>query len=280
MAKKKRSSSIKTLIFTDIHNHWEWVEGVINREAPDQIVFAGDYFDGKNEEPSEISDVADWFHWSINQPNRIMCCGNHEPQYRYPYPHLQVNTFTQTRKFIISEFVTADDWNKLKYYHVLDGTWLITHAGLHPHYLPVAAKESSDRKAMLQAITNDLDCSINQIDSQFAKQEIPSIFNVGYSRKGWAKYGHILWCDFNREFQPVKGLNQLFGHTPQSCPTWAIVIGNGSATDRLDYMEVSPTKADLDKADNSFNLCLDSKDKRYYALWDGKKLAVKHAGNN
>jgi len=25
--------------------------------------------------------------------------------------------------------------------------------------------------------------------------------------------GGIFWCDFNAEFEPIEGLNQIFGHT-------------------------------------------------------------------
>lgn len=37
---------------------------------------------------------------------------------------------------------------------------------------------------------------------------------VGKFRGGINEYGGHLWCDWNKEFDPVPGLNQVFGHTP------------------------------------------------------------------
>jgi hypothetical protein len=36
---------------------------------------------------------------------------------------------------------------------------------------------------------------------------------IGHCRGGIHSCGGILWCDFNKEFEPVDGLRQVFGHT-------------------------------------------------------------------
>jgi hypothetical protein len=36
---------------------------------------------------------------------------------------------------------------------------------------------------------------------------------VGHARGG-VSYGGPVWCDFNKEFKPIEGVRQIFGHTP------------------------------------------------------------------
>lgn len=266
---------MKTIILTDIHNGWEWAERVIKKESPDRVVFAGDYFDNKHEHIGDIPDTADWLKDSLKKPGRVHLFGNHDVQYAFNYPILQVSNFEQWKYSSINSFLTRDDWNKLRYYYVLDNTWLITHAGLHPYYIPSEIQsKSNNRKVFYKEIKNLLDSYVERIPIDFSKQLIPSIFNIGHSRKGWAEYGHILWCDFNKEFVPIKGLNQVFGHSPQLIPSLSFIDENGksniivSTNVDLNFNRVSNTNC-------SFNLCLDTRDKDYYAVWDKKSLKIK-----
>lgn len=264
---------MKTLILTDIHNGWEWAESVIKKESPDRVVFAGDYFDSKDEWGPEASETADWLKGSINIPGRIHLFGNHDVQYAFNYSVLQVSCFEQWKYCQINTFLTQSDWNKLRYYYVLDRTWLITHAGLHPHYIPSEIQALyPDRKSFYKNIKELLDSYIERIPIDLSDESVPSIFNVGHCRKGWAKYGHIIWCDFSREFKPTKGLNQIFGHTPQHVPSVSVLNENG------DTDLAVATDIESDEVNNpncSYNLCLDTRDKCYYAVWDKKSLSIK-----
>jgi hypothetical protein len=50
----------------------------------------------------------------------------------------------------------------------------------------------------------------------------------GRARGGWAKVGGVNWLDYDREFKPVPGLKQIFGHTPHDQP---VVSGHNIALD-------------------------------------------------
>ena len=267
---------MKTIILTDIHNGWEWAELVIKKESPDRVIFAGDYFDSKDELPSDPSETADWLKESLKKPGRIHLFGNHDVQYAFNCHLLQVSRFEQWKYFQINDILTKEHWDKLRYYYVLDNTWLITHAGLHPHYIPSEIRDKSDnRKVFYKKLKELLASYVSRISVDIPEQRIPSIFNVGHSRRGWAKYGHIIWCDFNREFAPVKGLNQIFGHSPQLIPSLSVIDENGKSEIIVDT-DVDLSFNRVSNTNCSFNLCLDTKDKCYYAVWDKKSLKIKY----
>ena len=72
---------MKYLIIPDVHNRWELTEKLIKRVKADKVILLGDYFDDFYDNAQIVADVADWFHFSINQPNRIHLCGNHDLHY-------------------------------------------------------------------------------------------------------------------------------------------------------------------------------------------------------
>jgi len=66
--------------------------------------------------------------------------------------------------------------------------FIVTHAGIHKDVLP------------------HLD------ELEFANVDSP-LHNIGWARGGRSRAGGIFWCDFNDEFIPIPGVNQIFGHT-------------------------------------------------------------------
>ena len=130
---------MKYLILPDIHNRWEIAEKIIKSVKPDKTIFLGDYFDDFGDNPHIIADVADWFHHSVNQKDRIHLCGNHDLHYWFKdNKDMPCSGYEQFKSITINDFVTKQDWEKLKFFYILDNKWLLSHAGVHPSWVESA----------------------------------------------------------------------------------------------------------------------------------------------
>jgi hypothetical protein len=46
------------------------------------------------------------------------------------------------------------------------------------------------------------------------EQQVAPLLQCGRGRGGIARVGGVVWADWNTEFVPIEGLNQVVGHTP------------------------------------------------------------------
>src|ERR1051326_644850 len=266
---------MNTLIIPDIHLAHERAEEIIKKELPDKVIFLGDYFDDFGDDPHQVRETAEWFVHSVHNPNRIHLWGNHDVHYGFKYGNVRCSGYQQWKEFLIDEYVTEKEWNKLKFFHVLDDKWLLTHAGLHKSYLntyaPDIAKIYKNRPEFIKKLTEFLtDQSIISI-RKIARNEQHWLTGAGHARGGLFNVGGIIWCDI-REFYPITGLNQIFGHTPSKHPRW--INYNGKEVKLVVDERFTPSPDDVEK---SFNLCLDTHTTNY-AIWNDvdKTLRVKH----
>jgi Calcineurin-like phosphoesterase len=260
-----------TLIIPDIHHKWHHAEKIISSVGADEIIFLGDYFDDFNDAPEMVQETADWLVSSVNKPNRIHLFGNHDIHYAYTYRNFKSSGYEQWKNFIIQDTVSQEVWNKLKYYHFLDNRWLLTHAGLHKANVPGSIlKLKTNRKEFIAELSGHLDYSIIE-GFKAAANNVPHwIFCAGGSRGGRQPVGGITWCDFEREFSPIEGINQIMGHTPcrSGCAKWCFTGVDGSPS------EFNPTVEQLDNPNASANLNLDVLGNMHYGIWDGKKFII------
>src|ERR1041385_7456274 len=124
-----------TLILPGIHHKWELAEEIISKVKHDNVICVGDYYDDFNDTPEMVQDTCDWLVSSVSKPNRIHLFGNHDMGYAFSNRNLQCSGYEQWKYFIIHDLVPRSTWDKLKWYYILDNTWLITHAGLHNLFL-------------------------------------------------------------------------------------------------------------------------------------------------
>lgn len=198
---------MKTLIIADLHNKIDWVEKCIEHVAPDLTVFLGDYFDSFDETLKCTNRTAQWLKESLNQPKRVHLLGNHDMPYRFPVSfNLLCSGFTHEKSMIINEILDSGAlWEKTKSFHWIDG-WFLSHAGIHPNLLhPIKGFDLDD----LRKLEED----------SFAKcsADISTpMFGCGRSRGGNYRCGGITWQDFDLDFVPIEGVNQIVGHTPHS----------------------------------------------------------------
>lgn len=256
-----------TLIIPDVHHKWETAEKIIKAVSPTQTIFLGDYFDSFEETPETVFNTAEWLVQSVKDPTRIHLTGNHDMHYMYANRYFQCSGYTQWKYHHINDVVNWDTWSKLKQYHVIDNTWLLTHAGLHKHYIP---------DNIFKLIPNDKEKLFVSL-SEYLNEEIIKgmrnqswVFKAGSIRGGDQLYGGINWCD-SREFIPTKGINQIFGHTVNSFIRWKNIVDDKLEQSLYEYL--NPSIDRLINPNNSYNLCLDTACHNY-ATWDGHILKI------
>lgn len=261
-----------TLIIPDLHLRWQQAQKIIASVKTDQIIFLGDFFDDFGDNPEMIGEMCDWLEAEVKKPNRTFLWGNHDVHYARAESHLQCSGYEQWKYFLIRDrFENTKVWDAFKFFHILDGTWLLTHGGLHKFHLPEnIANLHTDRPTFLKAVEQYL-----EEESRKAFRRESWMTQAGFSRGGGQRVGGLTWCDFEREFFPIKGLNQIVGHTPQGLgfAKWCYLKGNSSVT----YHPVgalTPKPEDYHDVQRSYNINLDVYRNTHWAVWDGKQLRV------
>lgn len=189
-----------TLIIPDVHNRVVETETIIDKVNADNVILLGDYFDSFGDESNVelVTNTAIWLSESVKQKNRIHLFGNHDLWYSHGegYPYCAGNS--EFKRFVINR--TFKDWHKLKFHCWVDD-WLCTHAGLSNRIYQEYKKDYSILELM------------NEIENYGRKHPLVSL--VGEVRGGIdGEIGGILWCDY-LEFEDIKGIKQIFGHTPE-----------------------------------------------------------------
>lgn len=200
---------MKILAIGDIHQtpNLHQIEATIARENADRVIFIGDYFDQWHDHPDHAARTARWLKQSLTDPKRIHLFGNHDLS--YVFPDAACAGFTWDKHRFIQNVLTTYDWDRLKLWHYEDG-WLFTHAGLSRPYAP-AENDVFTVEQHLMLATGEAWFSL-------WKREAHWFWNVGESSGGKHAVGGPLWCRAGRDFFPIPGVNQVFGHTPQDRP--------------------------------------------------------------
>jgi hypothetical protein len=263
----------RVLILPDIHLKWKIADKIIWNVGADEIIFLGDYFDDFGDNVQMVKETCDWLEYSVNQPNHIHLFGNHDLHYAFANRYFTCSGYTDWKYFAIRDKLDGKKvWDKLKYYHILDNKWLLTHAGLHNLNVPAVISDlHNDREKFYSQLTKYLDEEIRK-----GHRNQSWIFHAGHARGGNQRVGGITWCDFNQEFYPVRGLNQILGHSPQQFGSamWN-VLDNESDTSDITYYphrEYHMKANELDDTSKSHNICLDVQDNMHWAIWDGKNI--------
>lgn len=210
-AQSLSGSSARVLVIGDLHapKSLMSVEAAIADATPDRVILLGDYLDHFNDEPGDAERIGRWLQARMEDPMFTFLLGNHDLPYLFPgriyCPGYEIDKAVVFRRVLDTEaFLKV-----AKLAHWIDGTTLVTHAGLSLQMLPPDLETDAlpvwlDRE--IQTAWEDLR------DSDGSPRHW--IWRAGYSRLGNQPVGGILWCDFEDEFEPVPGLSQVFGHTP------------------------------------------------------------------
>lgn len=176
---------MKTLVVGDLHGRLEIVEKVLSTDY--NIVFVGDYLDSFDRTVKEQTDTLDLVLTAINTwPDKVMgLLGNHELSYLDS--RMQCAGHNPAMKVLVEMDYKRRMIDLLKPY-IWVGDYLITHAGV------------SNKLLMLK----------NQTLQEYLYAG--DFFQIDKRRGGSSACGGLYWCDW-MNFDPVKGIKQIVGHT-------------------------------------------------------------------
>lgn len=240
------------------------VADVLARETYDNAVFTGDYFDARGplDTLRDVGETALWLKDSLKNPKHIHLWGNHDVSYGFPRSKVaECSGFHQEKNRVIRSVLGPDDFDKLKFFHIEQG-WLFTHAGFHPNYMPPF------KEASLENISHYLTEETEKFFTDVRVNVRHWFLQAGYIRGGGSEVGGLLWCD-SREFEPIQGIAQIFGHTIQR--EYPLCTRGDTGLDTISSSEVlARTFCQSD----SWNVCLDC-NSRYYGVIENGCLSMK-----
>ena len=171
----------------DIHGKIEQVQRALENDGI--IIFVGDFMDSFDRTVEDHEACLKTVLNAIDKGKAQAVFGNHELS--YIYGQHKCSGWDMDRKIMFSRY-KQEILSKFKWVIELPDKWLITHAGLHPKV-----------QALIHRPTYDGWCEDLRSSAHW----------IGQWRGGMNVVGGIFWCDFNTEFKPVYGINQVFGHT-------------------------------------------------------------------
>ena len=253
---------MKTVVISDIHNHVENAQYVLDTEKADKYVILGDVFDDFDDTPEIVKGVAAWLAKTIERDDVIVLFGNHDMPYRFMNPHVWCPGFSKEKYIAINSEMSFDHWDKIRFYHYDQG-WYISHAGLAE---PIFSHP-------IHGITREwLDYEVDKGITHLLAGENARFVKMG-SRMGLQTVGGLTWQDWNSEFRCVTGINQIVGHTPHSCVRVKYQLKANRGKEYGVYNQhcvLSMFDQDpLDQYD-SLNFCIDTGSRHYAVIQDGQ----------
>lgn len=265
---------MKTLVLSDIHHRITTAQRLIDTVVFDKCILLGDYFDQFNDTPKDAEATAVWLKERILTDSRIIpLLGNHDNYYAYPksYQYLQGSGYSPEKYDATRTILHSEHWDHFQYYHIHDG-FVFSHAGLTVHLwkqmLWNFAEEDVPNPVTIPFFDKLLGEFVAKNRHQASVLHPSPLFAPGWDRGGLERYGGITWCDF-RSFAPIKGINQIFGHTPQRVPTILTQNQHGTLS-TYGAAEYARRQDAINAHATSLNLDLDTHNAHYLVIEDGK----------
>ena len=200
---------MRSIVISDLHQRSAWVEPYLASQTYDEVIFIGDYFDDLHDTPDDALRTAQWLKESLTKPQRIHLLGNHDIWYGYGCSYAYCSDNTAAKKEAIDTVLAPSDWEKIALCHYSQ-RFLFSHAGIHERWFSHS----------IHGVTVDYIKKVCGMGQHLLMGNPDPIFMAGRARGGGygRSPGGITWLDYNREFKPIDGLNQIVGHTPQRSP--------------------------------------------------------------
>lgn len=211
------------LIIPDVHEKINKVKSILGKYPDAWAVFLSDWFDSFDNQGQPTWNTFETTRWladNIKNPQYTFVWGNHDLHYAFPINQMICSGWNPKKLEIIRNYLgdTQDGWKKFKLTHWIgpeptdeqrlngeNKEFLISHAGLHPYFLnPILGFD----KKWLAATEEEAMYKLRY------EQQLSPLLQCGPGRGGRARIGGLVWLDWNMEFVPVEGLNQIVGHTP------------------------------------------------------------------
>lgn len=211
---------MKTLFVGDIHGKIEIME-FVEKTFPDHLkVFVGDLVDAFDRTRKQQLDCVEKALAMIQRGDTKVLLGNHELSYLIP--HMRCSGYAGTMDGMMLPF-KKDIWKHFDYYlWYPENKLLVTHAGLGLY------------------IWNEKHLTLDTLGIILAQWKLDGFYTgvngwIGKARGGVDRIGGIFWCDYFKEFAPIPGLTQVFGHTniPKQLPPGIVIDGTNYNIDCL-----------------------------------------------
>ena len=217
------------LIIPDVHQRWWVIDKAVKEQEEHgyELLFLGDFFDNYNDTLEEVEITAHKVLELSKMPKVKLLLGNHDLPYRFwkHSPLLRCSGNRPEKEKVISSILKPEDWERFHLFHqefVGDEWWVFSHAGLHTHFAHPIHGWTPEH---LERI-----CKEALDECMYAK--VPNWLNAGLCRGGYERVGGITWLDWNVEFAPIEGINEVVGHTTLRNPE--VLTGVNSANYNLD----------------------------------------------
>ena len=272
---------LPALVIPDVHHRTDWAEELIVSEGSDcaSIIFTGDYFDYAGDTAEDTHQTALWLQESLRDPRRVHLLGNHDVAYfAHGWQTRDWSGWTNSKHQAFSKVFTRENFPSLPLHLAATaGPWFLSHAGV------AGGRHSPFIHYPVEAVLHW--AAVARRNLQFHTEKstaLPQILGVGISRGGHQINGGLLWCDFDQDFSPLYGLNQLCGHTPEKLRGQLLL--RGGVVRNVKLMELTQDAADRLKSPGvlSQNWCIDTRGHSFAKIypthlhinWDGYRRDV------
>lgn len=232
------------IIVPDVHELILKLKKILSRyrDRVQWVIFLGDFFDTfqNNGRPTiETIVTAEWLAENVHNPKYKFTWGNHDLHYAFPFDPVICSGWNEDKLKIIQKHLNDNDhWKKFKLLHWIKGKapkgsedqtgnlivepkkWMVSHAGIHPSLLhPMLGFDEQS----LEAYADEAMWKLRYC------QTITSFIAHGRGRGGPALVGGVDWLDWETEFFPINGLNQIVGHSLDT------MVRTKTAPDSMNY---------------------------------------------
>lgn len=189
---------MKHIFIGDIHGKHEQVKRALDMEG--KKYFVGDIIDSWDRSPLEHSDCYSDILEAVAKGDARIVYGNHELSYLLPHLH-KCSGWHIAREQVVYDHKKLIEEYFENYIHVPELNVLVTHAGLS--------------QQIFDAMSMTVDNYLTVIEESLTSPEYNQspLHWIGNARGGMRPCGGIFWCDYQREFKPIPGINQIFGHS-------------------------------------------------------------------
>lgn len=207
---KISSTNKKILIFSDPHQELEKVKKIIKAENADVNICLGDWFDSHFYDSDDACrDTVAYLKDEFLPFNKnITLIGNHDTHYLFSNRYTICSGYEDRKANIIGKTIgenREDFVRKFSWFLYVDD-YLCTHAGLHKMFIHPFVSSQNDLYEHLTIQSNEANINIRT-------NQLHWFYGAGRARGGHQEKGGIVWLDFDREFGPIKGIDQIVGHT-------------------------------------------------------------------
>ena len=211
---KELDPALTYAVVGDVHMKSTKLDRIIDKwfTRVDHFIMLGDWQDDFPQcQQDTAEDTADFLRSCLLDPQMFTCLwGNHDTSYFDPSRH-RCAGWEPSRQAAMADI----PWDRFHLGAYITSVkpghdhYLFTHAGLtqrwfrDPTYLPITPN-LVEVIALLEQAEADLKARVHN-----------PFLEAGRSRSGRQAHGGVLWADWS-EMDPIQGISQIVGHTPQS----------------------------------------------------------------